>query len=101
FPDTGQDVKVFGLREDDRLDVTVAMPLLCPAVASEGVYFRRKQEILAALDERFRGAPLQLEFRLNNLDRPGAGADGVYMTITGTSAEDADSGEVGRGNGAN
>jgi S-adenosylmethionine synthetase len=101
FPDTGQDVKVFGLREDDRLDVTVAMPLLCPAVASEGIYFRRKQEILAALDERFRGAPLQLEFRLNNLDRPGAGADGVYMTITGTSAEDADSGEVGRGNGAN
>jgi S-adenosylmethionine synthetase len=101
FPDTGQDVKVFGLREDHRLDVTVAMPLLCPAVASEGVYFRRKQEILAALDERFRGAPLQLEFRLNNLDRPGAGADGVYMTITGTSAEDADSGEVGRGNGAN
>lgn len=101
FPDTGQDVKVFGLREDDRLAVTVAMPLQCRAVTSERMYFERKDEIVAALAERFAGAPLQLEFRLNNLDRSGAGADGVYMTLTGTSAEDADSGEVGRGNGVN
>ncbi|HEY7540808.1 MAG TPA: methionine adenosyltransferase [Methylomirabilota bacterium] len=101
FPDTGQDVKVFGLREDDRLAVTVAMPLQCRAVASERAYFQRKEEILAALVERFSGASLQLDFRLNNLDRPGGGADGVYLTLTGTSAEDADSGEVGRGNGVN
>jgi S-adenosylmethionine synthetase len=101
FPDTGQDVKVFGLREDDHLAVTVAMPMLCRAVRSESAYFQRKAEILAALAERFGGAPLQLDFRLNNLDRPGSGADGVYMTLTGTSAEDADSGEVGRGNGVN
>jgi S-adenosylmethionine synthetase len=101
FPDTGQDVKVFGLREDDRLAITVAMPLLCRAVASERAYFQRKEEILAALAERFASAPLRVDFRLNNLDRPGRGADGVYMTLTGTSAEDADSGEVGRGNGVN
>jgi S-adenosylmethionine synthetase len=94
-------VKVFGLREDDRLAVTVAMPMLCRAVATESAYFQRKGEILAALGEHFQDAPLQLQFRLNNLDRPGAGADGVYMTLTGTSAEDADSGEVGRGNGVN
>ena len=101
FPDTGQDVKVFGLREDDRLAVTVAMPIHCSAVASAGAYFRRKGEVLAALAERFRGAPYRLDFRLNNLDTPDAGADGVYLTLTGTSAEDADSGEVGRGNAAN
>jgi S-adenosylmethionine synthetase len=101
FPDTGQDVKVFGLREDDRLAITVAMPLQCRAVASERAYFERKEEILAVLAEHFAGAPLQIDFRLNNLDRPGRGADGVYMTLTGTSAEDADSGEVGRGNGVN
>jgi S-adenosylmethionine synthetase len=101
FPDTGEDVKVFGLREDDGLGVTVAMPVECRAVASEGAYFARKREILAALVERFRGAPFRLDFRLNNLDAPGAGAAGVYLTLTGTSAEDADSGEVGRGNAAN
>jgi len=101
FPDTGQDVKVFGRREDDRLSLTVAMPLLAAATPSEPAYFRRKEEILAALAEHFRDAPFRLEWRLNNLDAAGRGSDGVYLTLTGTSAEDADSGQVGRGNRAN
>jgi len=98
FPDTGQDVKVFGVREDDRLTATVAMPLFADAVASERRYFARKEEILDALAARFRDAPLVVDWRLNNLDVPGRGADGAYLTVTGTSAEDADSGQVGRGN---
>jgi S-adenosylmethionine synthetase len=101
FPDTGQDVKVFGRRDDDRLSVTVAMPLLAGATASEPAYFRRKDEVLAALAQRFVDVPFALEWRLNNLDVPGRGSDGVYLTVTGTSAEDADSGQVGRGNRAN
>ncbi|MFQ5480103.1 MAG: methionine adenosyltransferase, partial [Thermodesulfobacteriota bacterium] len=32
------------------------------------------------------------------LDRPGMGEAGAYLTLLGTSAEDGDSGEVGRGN---
>ena len=98
FPDTGQDVKVFGVREDDRLTATVAMPLFATDVASERRYFARKGEILDALAARFRDAPLAVDWRLNNLDAPGRGADGTYLTVTGTSAEDADSGQVGRGN---
>jgi S-adenosylmethionine synthetase len=101
FPDTGQDVKVLGARTDESLALTVAMPLLCRAIESEAAYFRRKEEILAALDDRFRGLPLRLEWALNSLDRPGRGTEGVYLTLTGTSAEDADSGQVGRGNRAN
>jgi S-adenosylmethionine synthetase len=101
FPDTGHDVKVFGQREDDRLSVTVAMPLLAAATPSERAYFARKEAVLAALTERFRAAPFELAWRLNNLDRPGRGRNGVYLTLTGTSAEDADSGQVGRGNRAN
>lgn len=98
FPDTGQDVKVFGMRQDERLAVTIAMPLFCADIASETRYFARKDEILAALAARFRAAPLAVEWRLNNLDGRGRGADGTYLTVTGTSAEDADSGQVGRGN---
>jgi S-adenosylmethionine synthetase len=101
FSDTGHDVKVFGRREDDRLDVTVAMPLLAGTTPSEGAYFRRKEEILAALAQQFAAAPIRLHWRLNNLDATGRGSDGVYLTLTGTSAEDADSGQVGRGNRAN
>jgi S-adenosylmethionine synthetase len=101
FPDTGEDVKVLALRQDDRVSVTVAMPWLASRTASERAYQQRKEEVLGALSERFRGAPLQIRWALNNLDRPGAGLAGVYLTVTGTSAEDADSGQVGRGNRAN
>ncbi len=101
FPDTGQDVKVFALRRDAAVELTVAMPLLCVATRSERAYFDRKAEILAALSERFRSTPFELAWALNHLDRPGRGADGAYLTLTGTSAEDADSGQVGRGNRAN
>jgi S-adenosylmethionine synthetase len=101
FPDTGEDVKVFGAREDDRLRLTIAMPLVCFATASEAAYFARKDAILAALADEFREVPFAVEWRLNNLDARGLGADGTYLTVTGTSAEDADSGQVGRGNRAN
>jgi S-adenosylmethionine synthetase len=101
FPDTGQDVKVMGVRDHDRVAVTVAMPLGCLDTPSETAYFRRKEEAVAALAARFREVPLEVEWRLNNLDTPGRGTDGVYLTLTGTSAEDADSGQVGRGNRAN
>ncbi len=101
FPDTGQDVKVLGVRQDEHVAVTVAMPLSCLSIGSEGAYFARKDEILTALATRFRSAPMQIEWRLNCLDRPGLGTAGVYLTLTGTSAEDADSGQVGRGNRAN
>ena len=101
FPDTGEDVKVFGLRRDGHVSLTVAMPFRCDAVASETAYFARKEAVLGALVERFRAAPLELAWSLNNLDRPGRGADGTYLTLTGTSVEDADSGQVGRGNRVN
>jgi S-adenosylmethionine synthetase len=101
FPDTGQDVKVMGVRHDDRLAVTVAMPLSCRHVASEAAYFTRKDEVLHALTSHFASAPFEVDWQLNCLDRRGQGLDGVYLTLTGTSAEDADSGQVGRGNRAN
>ncbi|MFZ1061091.1 MAG: methionine adenosyltransferase [Candidatus Rokuibacteriota bacterium] len=101
FHDTGQDVKVLGIRRDDTLALTVAMPFLCSEIGSESAYFRRKAEALAALAERFRDAPFSIEWGLNCLDRPGRGTEGVYLSLTGTSAEDADSGQVGRGNRVN
>jgi S-adenosylmethionine synthetase len=101
FPDTGEDVKVFGVREDERLHLTIAMPLVCFATASEAAYFERKDEMLGALAAQFRDVPLALDWRLNNLDARGRGAAGAYLTVTGTSAENGDSGQVGRGNRAN
>ncbi|HTY79080.1 MAG TPA: methionine adenosyltransferase [Candidatus Bathyarchaeia archaeon] len=101
FPDTGQDVKVLAVRDGEKLGLTVAMPLLCLATASERAYFARKADLLDVLSRRFKAAPFELDWGLNCLDHEGAGTEGVYLTLTGTSAEDADSGQVGRGNRAN
>ena len=92
---------MFGLRRDGQVSLTVAMPFRCEAIASEAAYFARKEAALDALVTRFRDAPVELAWSLNSLDRPGRGADGTYLTLTGTSAEDADSGQVGRGNRVN
>ena len=40
FPESGQDVKIMGIRSGARLDLTVAMPLLDRYVTREAAYFR-------------------------------------------------------------
>lgn len=104
FPETGEDVKVMGVRLDSTLHLTVAMPLVDRYVESEAWYFRRKKEIaewlrssLTPCLEKIR----TLEIYFNNLDRQGRGLDGMYLTVIGTSAEGGDSGQVGRGNSVN
>ncbi len=103
FPETGEDVKVMGVRVDRVLNLTVAMPLLCEAIASEGAYFRKKEEIGEALRRALPPSPgiEDVRLTLNALDREGRGLGGMYLSLLGTSAEDADSGQVGRGNRVN
>jgi len=93
-----------GLRRRDELDLTVAMPLLAGRIASEREYFERKEAIAKEIN-RFLVAGAR-GFRrtflhYNTLDQPGRGLGGVYLSLLGTSAEDADSGQVGRGNRVN
>jgi S-adenosylmethionine synthetase len=103
FPETGEDIKVMGARRGRDLDLMVAMPLLAPFIPSERSYFDRKNELLAEMRRfagRFGGAG-RTEVHLNALDAPGRGLGGVYLSLLGTSAEDGDSGQVGRGNRVN
>ena len=104
FPETGEDVKVMGLRHRNELDLTVAMPLLAGRIGSEREYFQRKGEIAAEM-HRFLLAGARgfgrVSLHYNTLDQPGRGLGGVYLSLLGTSAEDADSGQVGRGNRVN
>jgi S-adenosylmethionine synthetase len=102
-PETGEDVKVMGLRTGTTLDLTVAMPLLCAYVRSEREYFERK-DLLRREMLRFAlrsGEYREVRVHFNTLDVRGRGLGGVYLSLLGTSAEDADSGQVGRGNRVN
>jgi len=105
FPETGEDVKVMGLRMKNTLDITVAMPLLTRYIASTKEYFDRKQVIYEAMSEfltnTYHGAFDRIILNFNALDQYDRGIGGIYLSLTGTSAEDADSGQVGRGNRVN
>jgi S-adenosylmethionine synthetase len=103
YPETGEDIKVMGLRSGRELDLTVAMPLITRFIWNERTYFERKAVLQREME---RHAARLKEFRkvrvhFNTLDEPGKGLNGVYLSLLGTSAEDADSGQVGRGNRVN
>jgi S-adenosylmethionine synthetase len=103
FPETGEDIKVMGLRRGRDLDLTVAMPLISRYVESESDYFAKKDVVLGAMREFLGdfGMFRKIGVHYNTLDEKGRGLGGIYLTLTGTSAEDADSGQVGRGNRVN
>src|SRR5512139_393893 len=103
YPETGEDIKVMGLRTGRDLDLTVAMPLLSRFIWNERNYFERKAVVQREM-ERFAGkfdGFRSVHVHFNTLDAPGRGLNGVYLSLLGTSAEDADSGQVGRGNRVN
>lgn len=103
FQESGEDVKVMGLRKNNDLRLTVSMAFVDRFVQSEKEYFKKKAVILEEID-RFVKKNTDFEkvtVKLNTLDVEGRGIDGVYLTVLGTSADSADSGQVGRGNRVN
>jgi len=113
YPESGEYIKIMGLRKKDDVHLTVAMPFVDRFVGSEGDYFKKKIELHEQIEEFAAGfvEKEKIEFEacmflkptvsLNTLDIPGRGMNGIYTTVTGTSAEDADCGQVGRGNRVN
>jgi S-adenosylmethionine synthetase len=103
FPEAGEDVKVMGFRNGDSLNLTVAMAFVDRFVESEKDYMRKKADIQADVQEfmNAKGAFEKVNVYLNTLDVEGRGVDGVYLTVLGTCADGADSGQVGRGNKVN
>jgi S-adenosylmethionine synthetase len=103
YPETGEDIKVMGLRRGETLDLTVAMPFISRYISSEKEYFERKdivkRKMMSFLGKYGRFKKMQVHF--NTLDEIGRGLGGIYLSLLGTSAEDADSGQVGRGNRVN
>lgn len=103
FCESGEDIKVMGFRNKDSLELTIAMAFVDSWVPSEGRYFQRKSEMVQTLEEFHRnmGRFRDVRITMNNLDRHGMGLEGLYLTVLGTSADNSDSGQVGRGNRAN
>lgn len=100
FPESGEDIKLMGLRKEKNLNITVAMAMVDRFIDSEDDYFKKQEMIYEAIhgfvDDKYGFDEVTID--INSLDVKGRGLDGLYLTVSGTSAEAGDSGQVGRGN---
>jgi S-adenosylmethionine synthetase len=100
FPETGEDIKVMGLREHDHITLTVACAFIGRFLKDIGAYRDAKEQLrAAALQIARRITAREVVVDVNTADDMSAGE--VYLTVTGTSAEAGDDGETGRGNRSN
>jgi S-adenosylmethionine synthetase len=96
----GEDIKVMAVRAGERVEITLACALIGRHLANIKDYCEQK-EILAdtvrrlAMEHSFASC----EVSVNAADDVSSGS--VYLTVTGTSAEGGDDGQVGRGNRVN
>jgi S-adenosylmethionine synthetase len=99
-PEIGEDIKVMGVRRDGTTMLTVACALVGRHVHDMDDYLAKKARVgeLARAAARHAGAA-EVSVAVNSAD--GDTPDSVYLTVSGTSAEGGDDGEVGRGNRAN
>ncbi len=100
FPEIGEDVKVMGVRNAERVELTVACAFVDAHVANLDRYLESKRNVAALATEASRSvSPLPIGISVNCADDLDTGD--VYLTVTGTSAEAGDDGQTGRGNRSN
>ena len=99
-PEVGEDIKVMGVRHGDSIRITVACAFVDKYLKSLDDYMSSKEELtnktlshLSSLTDK------KIDLFINTADDPESGS--VYITVTGTSAEQGDDGQVGRGNRVN
>jgi S-adenosylmethionine synthetase len=101
LPAVGEDIKVMGLRVNNRIKLTIASAIVSRHVQNVNDYLSIKEEIKeSVLSQAIKIAPnYDLEVYVNVADKPSEGI--FYITVTGTSAEHGDDGATGRGNRVN
>jgi len=91
----GRDIKVMGARIDGESHVTVAVPVLARKVANRAEYDDVVGHVAATVERLAAeelGGGVSVNVNMGDLE------DSPYLTLTGTSAEAGDDGQVGRGN---
>jgi S-adenosylmethionine synthetase len=100
LPALGEDVKVMGYRQGEKIHLTVAAALVDSEVANAAEYASVCEEIRdKLLDQATKLTRHEVSIDVNTADDPELGR--YYLTVTGCSMEAGDDGSVGRGNRAN
>ncbi|GAB3679460.1 methionine adenosyltransferase [Salinarchaeum chitinilyticum] len=96
-PELGPDVKIMGKREGDQVDVTVAAAIVDEYVADLEEYDEAVQGVRSFVESvADEITDRSVDVYVNTADD--YEQESVYLTVTGTSAEQGDDGSVGRGN---
>ena len=99
YPEVGEDVKVMGMRRGKKLDVTVAAAMVSHLVPDASHYVSVLEDVHEEAAKLTSKLDLDVSVKLNAADDLKRGS--YYLTVTGTSAEQGDDGNTGRGNRVN
>lgn len=91
YPFIGEDIKVMGYRNDRDITITTCIAWVSEFSSSLEEYFDQKEKVKQLLKKFTDGST---EIFINT----GDGKESVYLTVSGTSWENGDDGQVGRGN---
>jgi S-adenosylmethionine synthetase len=99
-PEVGTDIKIMGLREKDKLKITVACAFISKHVPDIDSYIKSRERVRDDVLKVAKGiTAMEVQVFVNTADDDANNS--VYITLTGTSAEMGDDGSVGRGNRVN
>lgn len=99
-PEIGEDIKVMAVRNNHDIELTIACAFIDHYISGIDDYLQKKSQLAALVEETAAGiTDRQLRVAVNAADDVAKGS--LYLTVTGTSAESGDDGEVGRGNRVN
>lgn len=98
----GEDIKVMGLREKDKITLTLACAMVDKYIDDLDTYKEAKAVIKETLRKLVsKHTERDVDIYVNTADRYDEKEPSIYLTVTGTSAEMGDDGSTGRGNRAN
>jgi S-adenosylmethionine synthetase len=100
YPQIGEDIKVMGVRRADRINLTIACAIVSKYVSGEKEY-KETMHVVNEIASKVakKQTKMEVAIRVNTADNFVKKL--FYLTVTGTSAEHGDDGQVGRGNRAN
>lgn len=99
-PAIGEDIKVMAVRRGKEINLTIACAIVSEFVKDERAYIEMKEivrDIAQKVSTKYTTNPVRIH--VNSADNYAKKL--YYLTVTGTSAEHGDDGQVGRGNRAN
>ena len=94
FPFIGEDIKVMGVKDASKSYFTIAMAMVDKYIVDLNDYIAKIEQVkkYVSMSLKLHGSTIYIN-TADNYKR-----NSVYLTVTGTSAEHGDDGQVGRGN---